>query len=269
MASANHNEQGTYLYCIINSGEETNFGHMGIEDNFVYIVPFNDIGAVIHHCEAKPYKTEDKEKAAEWILTHQYVIDLATKEFGTVIPLTFDTIFKGGDKTVKQWLLEEHSELKALFEKFEGKAEYAVQIFVENGFVEKGTEENGEIRRLKKEIQSKPEGTAYLLQKKFERKLEVERKALADEYGRNLYSQIRKLVDSLKIDSAERKMPQDWKGKQMILNLACLVRKDNIRNLGNMLGKVNKRDGFSVRFTGPWPPYSFAGKIGVVREDRR
>jgi len=266
MASENDSELGTYLYCIINSGKETDFGQMGIEDKLVYTVPFNDISAVIHRCKAKPYKTEDKEKAAEWILTHQYVIDLATKEFGTVIPLTFDTIFKGGNEIVKKWLSEEYHQLKALLAKLGGKAEYGVQIFVENDFAGKASEENEEIRKLKEEIKNKPEGAAYLLRKKLERQLKLERKALADKHARNLYNQIEKLVDDVKFDSIKKEVSEIWRDKQMILNLSCLVHKDNVQSLGNMLGEVNKRDGFAVRFTGPWPPYSFVEEIGGLKE---
>jgi hypothetical protein len=242
---------------------------MGIEDNLVYTVPINDLGVAVHRCEPKPYKTEDKEKAAEWILMHQYVIDLATEEFGTVIPLTFDTIFKGDDETVKQWLREEYHKLKTVLEKLEGKAEYGVQIFVENDFVEKIPEENEEIQRLKKEIENKPKGAAYLLRKKLEGKLELERKALADKHAENLYNQIKKLTYDVKLDSTKKEVPEKWKGKQMILNLTCLAHKDNIQSLGNMLGEVNKRNGFAVRFTGPWPPYSFVEEIGGSKEDRR
>jgi len=266
MASENDIELGTYLYCIINSGEETDFGQMGIEDKLVYTVPFNDISAVIHRCKAKPYKTEDKEKAAEWILTHQYVIDLATKEFGTVIPLTFDTIFKGGDEIVKKWLSEEYHQLKALLVKLGGKAEYGVQIFVENDFFKKAQEENEEIQRLEKEIENKPKGVAYLLRRKMERKLELERKALANQHARNLYNQIKKLAYDVKFNSVRKEVPEKWKGKQMILNLACLAHKDDIQSLGNMLGELNKRDGFAVRFTGPWSPYSFVEEIGGLKE---
>jgi len=262
MASRNNNEEGRYLYCIVNNGKETDFGQMGIEDNSVYTVSFNDISAVVHRCDAKPYKTGDEKKAEEWILTHQYIIDLATKEFGTVIPLTFDTIFKGDDETVKQWLREEHRQLKTLLEKLEGKAEYGVQIFLENDFVEEALEENEELQRLKKEIENKPRGAAYLLRKKLEKRLDVERRLLADKHAKNLYNQIKKLVDDMKLDSTKKEVPEKWRGKQMILNLACLAHKDNVQDLGKMLGEVNKREGFAVRFTGPWPPYSFVAEIG-------
>jgi hypothetical protein len=46
----------------------------------------------------------------------------------------------------------------------------------------------------------------------------------------------------------------------MILNVACLVHEDRIKNLGSKLGQL-KKESFAVRFTGPWPPYSFVGRI--------
>lgn len=184
MVSENDYDEGIYLYCIVNSGEETDFGQMGIEDSFVYTVAFSDIGAVVHRCEAKPYKTGAKEKAAEWILAHQYVIDLATKEFGTVIPLTFDTIFKGGDETVKKWLSEEYHQLRALLVKIEGKAEYGVQIFLENDFVDKMIEESEEIQRLKRELENKSSGTAYLFKKKLEKGIRLEKEVSINKYAK-------------------------------------------------------------------------------------
>jgi len=265
LASQSDHEEGRYLYCIVNSGEETDFGHMGIEDNLVYTVPFHDISAVVHRCEAKPYKTEDKEKAAEWILTHQYVIDLATEEFGTVIPLTFDTIFKGDDETVKEWLSEEYHQLKALLAKLEGKAEYGVQFFLENDFVNKMVDEGEEIQRLRKELENRSSGAAYLFKKRLEKRIHLEKEASINKHAKELYDQIKKLVDDVKLESTKRGVPEKWQGKQMILNLICLAHKDKVQSLGNMLGEVNKREGFSVRFTGPWPPYSF---VGEVRESK-
>jgi len=262
MASANACEEGRYLYCVVNSGEETDFGQMGIEENLVYTVVFNDIGAVVHRCTAKPYKTEDKEKAAEWILAHQYVIDLITKEFGTVIPLTFDTIFKGGDETVKKWIGEEYHQLKALLLRLQGKAEYGVQIFFENDFFNKMMEESEEIQGFRKDMENKSSGAAYLFKKKLEKRIQIERETSINNYAKELYDHIAKLVEDVKLEPTNRGIREKWQDKQMILNLTCLARKDKIQDLGNMLGEVNKREGFAVRFTGPWPPYSFVGEIG-------
>jgi hypothetical protein len=45
--------------------------------------------------------------------------------------------------------------------------------------------------------------------------------------------------------------------KQMLLNLSCLLFKEKSKILGEELEKINHLKGFFVRFTGPWPPYSF------------
>jgi hypothetical protein len=261
MVQQNKCEEGRYLYCIVNSGKETNFGQVGIEDNLVYLVTFKDVGTVVHRCEAKPYKTEDKEKAGEWILAHQYVIDLATEKFGTVIPLTFDTIFKGDDETVKNWLRKEYRLLKARLARLEGKAEYGVQIFLDNDYVKKIIENSEEVQKLERKLENTSSGAAYLLEKNLEKRIHLEKNILTNKYAKELYAQAKKLVEDVKVDSTNREVPEKWKGRQMILNLACLAQKDEIENLGKMLEGVNKREGFSVRFTGPWPPYSFVEQI--------
>ncbi len=43
----------------------------------------------------------------------------------------------------------------------------------------------------------------------------------------------------------------------MIMNLSCLVHKDRVVELGKELEKIEMNDGVSVRFSGPWAPFSF------------
>jgi len=124
--------EGRYLYCIANTKTETDLGEMGIDDNKVYTIPLQDVSAVVHDCPAKPYESEDAEKVKEWILAHQYIIDVATKKFGTVIPFGFDTIIKGNDEVVKSWLENEYPRLKDKLEGLKDKSEYTVQIFIDS-----------------------------------------------------------------------------------------------------------------------------------------
>ncbi len=260
MTHENSCGEGNYLYCIINSGNEKSFGRVGVEDSAVRVVNFQDIGVVFHSCLAKPYQTSEKEKVEEWILAHQYVIDMATEEYGTVVPLTFDTIFKGNDETLKEWLGKEYVQLKTLLAKLEGKAEYGVQIFLEKEQIEKTLNENLEIQSLKMNLDNASSGTAYLLKKKIENKIQLEKHLVIDRYATEIYSQIKNLVDETKLYSTNKTVPDKWQNKQMILNITCLVSKEKIASLGNSLGNF-KNEGFAVRFTGPWPPYSFVGQI--------
>ena len=259
MIQENSFEEGKYVYCIINNGNANDFRPIGVEDNEGRVVAFQDVGLVIHSCKAKPYETKSKEKAGEWILAHQYVIDLATEEYGTVIPLTFDTIFKGNDETLGKWLSEQYFQLKKLFARLEGKAEYGIQIFLKNQNLDDLLNENQEIQSLKEKLKkscrrSLPSG------EKARRKNKVEKQLVINKFTKNICVQIENLVDEVKLSSTNKEVPEKWKDKQMILNMSCLAYTGKIKELGNILAKfVN--DGFDVRFTGPWPPYSFSGQI--------
>jgi len=266
LASCNSVESGRYLYCIAKGGKEADLGKVGIEDNDVYTVPFDDIGAVVHRCEAKPYITNDRKKAEEWILSHQYVIDLATEEFGTVIPLTFDTIIRGDDRIVKQWLLQEYNQLRDKLEELEGEAEFGVQVFIDKAVIEKLDWENNDTQRLRKELETKSEGAAYLLRKKLEKKLKLEKRTFIERHAKTFCSKIRELVDDMRLESLSKEVPGRWKEKEMILNLACLAPRNDIQPLGRVLNEINRLEGFAVRFTGPWPPYSFVGDVEAWKE---
>lgn len=52
----------------------------------------------------------------------------------------------------------------------------------------------------------------------------------------------------------------------MLMNLSCLVKKHRVSELGNELEQIQNVDGISVRFSGPWAPYSFVTpEKGVTR----
>ena len=253
----NGNKEGIYIYCIVSSGENTSFGDIGLEDNRVYSIPYEDIGAVVHRCFAEPYETDEEERAKDWILTHQYIIDLATERFGTVIPLRFDTIFRGNDATVVNWLREEYKHLKETLRKLKGKAEYGVNVYLEKNYIKKMIEDNKEIAALKRSLEGRPKGSAYLLRKRIEKTVKAQKDVEMRILANKLYKRIAELVDELRLEQNVMDLPEKWKDRAMILNLSCLVQKQRVKAIGDLLGEINSKHGFTVRFTGPWPPYSF------------
>jgi hypothetical protein len=251
--------EGRYLYCIVNGGTELELGEIGIEDSRVYTIPHEDIAAVVHACKANPYESKNEEKVKRWIFAHQYVIDQATKRFGTALPFTFDSIVKGDDKVVKDWLGKEHSKFKRELERLKDKSEYTVQIFCdESTFAGKVEGKSDEVRKLRGDIKTKPKGTAYLLERRLEGMIKDLVAAEANGYSKKFLEQIKGHVDELKAENPSKRVPEKWKDKLMILNLSCLIHKDRVEELGNALGEINKLEGFAVRFTGPWAPFSFA-----------
>lgn len=249
-------EDGRYLYCIINSCEVLSPADTGIEDNPVYTIPYKDIAAVVHYCTAKPYATEDKEKAAEWILSHNYVIDHATEKFGSVLPFSFDTIVRGNDETVSCWLEKRYMTFRKELDQLKNKAEYSIQIFCEPEYLTNLACSGLELKKMKNDIDQMSKGAAYLFMRKFELKV---KDAISDEISKRSHefmSGIRVHVEEMK-EEKNMSAPEKYNGKKSVVALSCLVHEGRIEKLCEELDEINRREGFTVRFTGPWAPYSF------------
>jgi len=157
-------------------------------------------------------------------------------------------------QNLENWLAADYQTLKRKMEAVRGKAEYGVQVFWEPQVIARSIAGmSREISSLEEEIKSKPRGLAYMYRQKLENALKREMEAKADQCFRDFYSRIKKHVCDLRVEKTKR--PDD--DRQMIMNLSCLVDGDKSTHLGEELESIDKMEGFSVRFTGPWPPYSF------------
>jgi len=256
---AENKNQGRYLYCVAESGVETSLGKIGIDSQEVYTIPFMDLCAVVHRCPPEPYKSEDNEVVKRWVMAHERVVETVGERFGNVLPAGFDTIIKSeedvtAEENIKKWLKQAQPSLKEKMNKIRGKAEYVVQIFWEPKLVaEEITKTHPEIRRIDQDMKSKPQGMAYMLKHKVENILKKEMEKRVSLCFEDFHTRIKNCVDEIRVEKTKR---TDEK-KQMIMNLSCLVDEKKSKQLGEELEKINKEEGFTVRFTGPWPPYSF------------
>jgi len=198
-----------------------------------------------------------------WVRTHQSVLDAAGEQLGVVIPLGFDTILEprddatSPDQVVRDWLKLDYARLREVMRKIEGKNEYVVQVSYEPGLIVKQiSEQSEEIQKIKEEMTAKSPGTAYMYRQKLERVVKMETERLADEWFSDLYGRIKKHTDDIVIEKT-RKLNN---GKMMLLNLSCLVAREKVDYLGKELEEINNMGGFSIHFSGPWPPYSFVAK---------
>ena len=77
--------------------------------------------------------------------------------------------------------------------------------------------------------------------------------ALAAEESEALYRRIARCADSNRVE----KLKDTGDGRQMLMNLSCLVATERYPVLKAELDGIDAREGFSVRVAGPLPPYSF------------
>lgn len=251
--------EGRYVYCVAEGSQIVHLGKIGIEENEVYTVPYQDISAVVHDCHPTPYESEDKELVKKWVITHEEVIETAQGKLGTALPLGFDTIIKVDDEKnaeekVKDWLKEDYQRLKEKLNKVKGKAEYAVQVSWDAKIIAKELiEKDEELKKLDREIKTKPKGAAYMYKQKLEKLLREKLEKEADRCFKDFYERIKCCVDEIKVE----KLKKEEEPRQMLMNLSCLGDKEDTKALGDKLEEIKNKNGFFVRFTGPWPPYSF------------
>jgi len=249
--------EGRYVYCVGENNERINLGRIGIEGSQVYTIPYKDLCAVVHNCPAQPYESKDKKVVESWIIAHEETIETAWKRLGTVLPLGFDTIIKADEEdpeeVVKAWLKEDYQSLEEKLNKVKGQVEYGVQISWDTKIITRELiEKDPELKRLEQEITSKPKGVAYMYKQKLEKLIRGKLEKEAERCFKEFYETIKHCTDEVKVE----KLKKEDEPRQMLMNLSCLADKDD-RTLGGELEKFNNREGFFVRFIGPWPPYSF------------
>jgi len=255
-------EEGRYVYCIADSAESVHLGKIGIDGNEVYTVPYKNICALVHRCNAEPYKSDDPEMVKSWVVSHDRVIETAWERWGTVLPINFDTIIKevsasSAEQNLAAWLASEYDGLRNVLQRVNNKSEFGIQISWDpKGVAQQIIRTNTEIREMESEIASESKGLAYMHRQKIEGLLKQEMESSADAYFREFFGRIKQLVDEIKIEKTKKAE----NGLQMILNVACLVERDKCQELGQALDSINNIDNLSVRFIGPWPPYSFVSR---------
>jgi hypothetical protein len=255
--------KGRYVYGIAAGGRAVRLGTIGIEGSKVYTIPYKHLCAIIHNCPTEPYKSSDDEIVKSWVRAHQSVLNEAKERFGTVIPLRFDTILQpkdsvtSPDQMVKDWLKQDYEWLRQVCEKIKGKDEYVVQVWYEPKVMARQIlEQSGEVKKIKEDIAAKSPGVAYMYKQKLEKTVKAEMERLADEWFKKFYDRVKRHCNDIVIEKT-RKADRD---SVMLLNFSCLVHEEKVDSLGRELEEINNMDGFSVHFSGPWPPYSFVAK---------
>ncbi|MFH0748316.1 MAG: GvpL/GvpF family gas vesicle protein [Candidatus Bathyarchaeota archaeon] len=246
--------EGRYIYCVVETDRKKIFKNFGVDGEDVYTIRYRDISAVVSRCLAKPYQSNDSELVKKWLIQHAQVVDYFFERYDATLPSAFDTVIKGGDQEAKSWLKGEYSALKGKMEKVRGKQEFGAQIFCDSkSLVDAVRKGSVEIHKMLNEIESKPRGLAYMYEQKLKEVMKKELENKMEKYARDFYEAIRSHVDDLKAE----KIKKGEGDQQMLMNLSCLTPKDRVPELAGELDRINGLRNFSVKFTGPWPAYSF------------
>jgi hypothetical protein len=251
-------EDNLYLYCLAENRAEKDFKAIGLDGASVYSIKCGSLLSVVHNCPG-PYIDGSDEVVKRRLVEHLAVVEEAVKTFGAVLPLKFNTVIKSengktSEDSMSLWITGEEAKLKTKLAGVLGKEEYGVQVLWNPRVVgDQLMKSNETLARLGDELKTKTVGLAYMCKQRIanilKKELELESRRCFDLF----YSQIRATVADLRVE--KNKIFEN--GNQMLLNLSCLLEKGKTGILGFVLEKIEAREGFSVSFTGPWPPFNF------------
>ncbi len=253
------NKTARYLYGVIEYNNNIKLDQWGVEENHVYLIPADGLAAVVHRCSPEPYEGVKDERAISWIEAHNIVLEECMNKFPAVLPYTFNTILhdssaEDADEVVVEWLKKEKDLLKNMLDKVRNHQEYGIQILWDpKHTAEELVRRDDELTAMQQEIKTKPQGTAYMYKDKLERLIKNRMESAAGDKYRELLSQIRPFCTDFKVE--KNKKSEDK--YEMIGNWSLLVQPDRVEALGSALEIIKNTQGYLVRFTGPWPPYSF------------
>ena len=245
--------EGRYVYCVVaadapepETGAALALETGGVEGEPVYAVEADGIAAIVHECESL-YDSDDLDEVHEWLLDHQAVVDEAGEAFGTPLPFRFDTIVRGDDDAVREWLEGAREDLEAILDDLAGYWEYRVEI----ARIEEPELDDERLDELREEVEEAGEGRAFLLEKQLENRRREIRRERDEEIAADAQERLEPF--SREIERGEE--------TDVVGSFSLLVHEDDEEAVGEGLDAVADREGIEVRFTGPWPPYSFVPEL--------
>ncbi len=255
---------GRYIYGI-GWGSYPWLNVQGLDDALVFGIEYQEVVAVVHACQPRPYESAEPGTAEAWVLRHQEVLDQLALSFRYIIPMGFDVIVDGSqaanpDQVVRDWLAVRYERITEQMKRLSGKMEYGVRLLIAaEKLAAMAPGRNPRIGELERKLVGMSKGTAYLFRNELNNTLRETIEEIQAEIGADLKQLLIPLVAEVKEDNSVTK-PQTGQ-EILIANLAILAEDSLVEAVGVALEEIQTRYGARVEFTGPWPPYSFVEEL--------
>jgi hypothetical protein len=290
-------DDGRYVYCVVAVDDDATDGASefdldldvaGVDGGTPHVVQAGGVGAVVQPCTSA-FESTDVDQVGRWLLQHQAVVDAVGERFGTPLPFRFDTVVDGGDAAVRRWLEAERESFESALSTLDGCWEYRIEVTFDRASLADAVADDPSLEELATRCESAGEGTAYLLQRKYDqREAELVAGRLAS-HRADLTARLTDLCETVRVverqaglASLSGEEQSDAGGESTAdedttdeaetesVSLSVLAARTQESAVGEVLETLADETGASVRFTGPWPPYTYAPELldgdGSVRE---
>ncbi len=253
--------EGKYIYCIIGTKQERNFGPIGIggRSDEVLTIGYEDLSMVISSHPMTKFVVN-----RENMLAHAKVIEEVMKEFDSVLPVRFGTIASNADE-IRNLLDRRYREFKDALRDMDHKVELSVKGIWKNmdAIFKEITEENKEIKKLKEKIQKDTR------KKNIQAKMEVG-KMVQRTLAKKKEKEEDMIVDALRRTTFDHKLNKTI-GDAMFINAAFLVDKGREKEFDNIMDDLSEEYKKRIKFmyAGPLPVFNFVNIVIYPEEWER
>ncbi|MFH1560618.1 MAG: GvpL/GvpF family gas vesicle protein [Chloroflexota bacterium] len=241
----------TYLYGIIDSGDEAGLGMTGLDGaSSVYSVGHEGIGCVVSDYHGEPLQSLPKEEVLRRLFAHQEVTEGATRRRHAVLPVKFGTMVNTPDE-VRGLLAQGHQQFVGALSFIQDKVELDVAATWHMEQELQAVAEEEKVTQARDALASRGQPTleqrvqlGQMVKASLDRRRDSYRKQMVDFLGPQA------------VDVAVNALVSD----EMVMNVAFLVecaRQDEFDSAVRQLDDLFKNQ-FTFRVIGPLPPYSFA-----------
>jgi len=254
-------KEGKYIYCIIETKQERNFGPIGIgqRNDEVLTIGYDDLSMVVSNYPAAKLAT-----SRENMLAHQKVIEGVMNEFDSVLPVRFGTIASSADE-IRNLLDRRYREFKSALTDMDHKVELGVKGIWKNMDVifNEIVEDNREIKSLKEKIASDTSGNNTQM------KIEAG-KMVEQALQKRKEQDAEKIVDALRRTAFDHKINKAI-GDEMFINAAFLVSKGREKEFDDIVDDLSDRHQSRMKFmyAGPLPVFNFVNIVIYPEEWER
>lgn len=254
---------GLYLYCI--SVQDPKAGPLivaapALDGGAVRVITCDGLAVAVHACPVEPYHGSE-DQVRSWIQAHNDVVTEVWKAVGTVLPMSFDSIIAGdsgrdAETVLADWIDHNREALAEQLKELSGKVELGVRVYSEVAAERGGTEESARGREyFRKQVQKRQETQ--------------DRQARRNAEANRIFDALSAQACAVRVNPPNPITPPAiGEGRQEMLNVSVLVDGEDVSEVGESLDEVCAK-GYAVHFTGPWPPYSFAGTVRVSEDGSR
>jgi len=246
-------KEGKYIYCIIATFQERNFGAIGIggRGDEVLTIGYDELSMVVSSHPITKFVVN-----RENMLAHERVIEEVMKEFDSVLPVRFGTIASNADE-IRNLLDRRYREFKNALRDMDHKVELGVKGVWKNMDVifKEVVDENKAVKRTKEDIQNDKNN------KNIQAKMEVG-KMVEKALEKKKEKEAERIVDVLRRTAFDYKLNKAVVD-EMFMNAAFLVDKSRGKEFDNIMDDLSEKykDRIKFMYAGPLPVFNFVNIV--------